>query len=705
MHLHTRKESTLHPLIPEPGRLKRARLAALAGVLAMALAHAAPAHAVGTYIHLGCVTGSDLADAYGGWQPGGNPTLGNGNTNMCDAGGLHSEMNPNSAIPLGAAVGWTYTAPPNTSISRFTGDYAGWTKIYDVNRGVLQFLDDGGRVGFTYDDRSATITSRKSIDWIGLHSRSIAALLICDGPTGHPGCSGSTGWSSVYYPRLYLDDDLPPVARSTAGSVTTDTTLRGNEGLSYSASDEGGGIARLRVYVDGQPTAVDHVVDSNGGHCQIQNGAGGTWVFSWPKPCPGVVNTDETLDTTAIADGEHTITFKVVDAGQRDATLWTGSRLVANHPPVNTQLPLYADQDPAVNPVVGHVITASSDGTWTGPNLNISRSWVQCDGHGTVPSCAAIPGATGLSYTPTADDVGHRLRLAVTATNPADSVTIYSQPTGIVTAPSSAEPLTPKPDAGKDGSDGKDGASPTVSVPAAPPLPAVSISATVEHTFRGHVAGEAAGVACPQDRATLRFEHVRGGQMKLGFGKASAAQVQLTCTTTGKAIEGAQLDISTRAGSRAAVAADTTTDGAGHATLRLAKGAGRAVTVGYRMYADDPIARATATLKVVVNGKVSLKANHRHLHNGQAVTLRGALAGGEVPTRGVTLAVQWKDGRRWRPFAQIKTNRKGSFAYAYKFTRTTGRITYALRVQVTKGQVDYPYAATASKPVKVTVAR
>jgi hypothetical protein len=76
-----------------------------------------------------------------------------------------------------------------------------------------------------------------------------------------------------------------------------------------------------------------------------------------------------------------------------------------------------------------------------------------------------------------------------------------------------------------------------------------------------------------------------------------------------------------------------------------------------------------------------------------------------VPARGVTLAVQWKDRHRWRPFAQIKTNRKGAFAYAYKFTRTSGKITYALRVQVTKGQVDYPYLATASKPVKVTVAR
>jgi hypothetical protein len=700
----------LHPLT-HVGRLRRGHLAILLGALTLLLIHATPSHAAGIYIHKGCVTGNDVTDAYGGWQAGGYSAAGNGNGNNCPWGGLHTEMYPSTTIPLGATVGWTYLAPPNTRISRFVSEYAGWTKLYDnVNRGLIEVVDGAGHNGLTYTDGQATVSNKRTIDWGGLSTNAIMARVLCDGPDGHQGCSGSVGWFSLFDPKLYLADDLPPTAGAAAGSVTTDMTLKGGEGLSYSASDAGGGIARLRLYVDGQVTAVDHVIDTNNGHCQLNGTENGTWIFSWPKPCPGFVNTEETVDTTAIADGQHALTFKVVDVAQREATLWTGSRLVANHPPVNTQLPLYADQDPAVNPAVGHVITVSSDGTWTGPNLNISRSWVQCDGHGTIASCAAIPGAVGLSYTPTAADVGHRLRLLVTATNLADSVTVYSSPTGIVTAPSSAEPITPKPDPGangNDGSDGKDGTSPPASgnAPAAPLLPVISIGTTVEHTFRGRIAGEPVGAACPQDRATLKFEHVRGGQVKLGFGKPSTVQVQLTCTTTGKAIEAAQLDVATRVGRKAAVAADVSTDGAGHATLRLAKGAGRMVTVGYRMYADDPIARATATLKVVVNGKVVLKANRRHLHNGQAVTLRGALRGGEVPARGVTLAVQWKDGHRWRPFAQIKTNRKGSFRYAYKFTRTSGRIIYALRVQVTKGQVDYPYLATASKPVKVTVAR
>ena len=60
-------------------------------------------------------------------------------------------------IPLGATVGWTYTAPPNTTISRFWSEYAGWTKIYDgVNQGLIQFLDGAGHVGLVYNDRQAT---------------------------------------------------------------------------------------------------------------------------------------------------------------------------------------------------------------------------------------------------------------------------------------------------------------------------------------------------------------------------------------------------------------------------------------------------------------------------------------------------------------------------------------------------------------------
>ena len=130
------------------------------------------------------------------------------------------------------------------------------------------------------------------------------------------------------------------------------------------------------------------------------------------------------------------------------------------------------------------------------------------------------------SYTPTAGDVGHRLRYAITATNVADSVTAYSPPTGLVSTPSSSEAPTPKPSNGSNGSNGSE----TIVVPG---LQTTNIT-KVEHVLIGRVAGERPGVACPQDKATLVFEHVTGGQTKLSFGKSGTAQVQLTCTNTGR---------------------------------------------------------------------------------------------------------------------------------------------------------------------------
>ncbi|HMJ35278.1 MAG TPA: hypothetical protein VK501_15315 [Baekduia sp.] len=697
-----------HPSLPRLRRLLAAGLAMFAATGAYLVA-ATDAQAA-AYIHQSCMNGADVADAYGGWQPfNTHPVLGTGTRFECPLGGLHATMSPTSSapVPLGGAVGWTYTAPPGTTLSRLWLDYAGATRNFDgSNRGVIQILDGHGTIASSSSGEEISTIARRIVDWNGLNGTTVTVRVICDGPTGKPACSESTGWASFYYPRLTLVDDTPPDVGAPSGSATGDPTWKDSEALGYAATDQGGGLARFRLSVDGTVT-VDHAVDASGSHCNATATDGGLWVFPLPKPCPGSVSTIETIDTTKIPDGQHTITARVVDAAQRDAVIWSGSRVVANHPPVNSAAPSFAQAADAASPIVGLKLTAK-DGEWGGPSLTFARGWQQCDT--SALNCVQIPGATSADYVPTAADVGHRLRFAVTATNAAASVIAFSPATGVVAAPSSAEPPTPKPDPtpdtpapnGSNGSNGSNGNGGTTIV-----IPNLTTTNTerAEHTLIGRVVGERAGVACPNDKATLKFQHIVGGRTKLGYGKSGIAQLQLTCTESGKAIEGAKLEIATKTGAQAAVASDVTTDGAGHATLRLGKGGSRGIVVGYRMYADDPMARATATLRVLVTGRVSLSANRKRLTNGRAVTLKGSLAGGLVPKRGVNLAMQWKDGKRWRPFAQIKSDSKGRFHYAYKFTRTNRTVVYRLRAQVGPGQVDYPFVATASKPVRITVAR
>jgi hypothetical protein len=63
---------------------------------------------------------------------------------------------------------------------------------------------------------------------------------------------------------------------------------------------------------------------------------------------------------------------------------------------------------------VGATLTAS-DGTWTNSPTSFSYQWQRCSSDGT--GCGDITGATSKTYSPTNGDVGHALRVAVTAGN------------------------------------------------------------------------------------------------------------------------------------------------------------------------------------------------------------------------------------------------------------------------------------------------
>jgi hypothetical protein len=101
-------------------------------------------------------------------------------------------------------------------------------------------------------------------------------------------------------------------------------------------------------------------------------------------------------------------------------------------PPVNTALPTISG-----TAAQGQTLTAAA-GTWTGAaTITFVYQWLRCDANGN--GCAAIAGETGTSRVVAADDVGHRLRLQVTASNTAGSATAQSSATDVVV--SSSGPL------------------------------------------------------------------------------------------------------------------------------------------------------------------------------------------------------------------------------------------------------------------------
>lgn len=84
----------------------------------------------------------------------------------------------------------------------------------------------------------------------------------------------------------------------------------------------------------------------------------------------------------------------------------------------------------------------ASHGSWTGSPTSYAYQWLRCDDQ--AGNCASIAGATSEQYTVATADVGHRLKVQVTATNASGSGVAVSRPTGIV-QPTGAAPKNTSP--------------------------------------------------------------------------------------------------------------------------------------------------------------------------------------------------------------------------------------------------------------------
>jgi hypothetical protein len=76
------------------------------------------------------------------------------------------------------------------------------------------------------------------------------------------------------------------------------------------------------------------------------------------------------------------------------------------------------------------ITLVATHGTWNGKPTSFHYAWVRCDATGAA--CVGIGAATAKIYTPTVADVGHTLRVNVTARNTSGSTTATSAQTGVV---------------------------------------------------------------------------------------------------------------------------------------------------------------------------------------------------------------------------------------------------------------------------------
>ena len=157
----------------------------------------------------------------------------------------------------------------------------------------------------------------------------------------------------------------------------------------------------------------------------------GTWTgdgpidyeYQWQRcdadgNCVDIAGADEETYSPVTADAGNAIVVVVTATNPGGSSSETSAPTipVAAAPPVNTTPPGITG-----TPEDGGTLTATP-GTWTGTTpIDYTYQWQRCDENG--DNCVDIPGATGDTYTPDADDIGHTVTVVVTADNEGGVVT------------------------------------------------------------------------------------------------------------------------------------------------------------------------------------------------------------------------------------------------------------------------------------------
>ncbi|HYM55450.1 MAG TPA: hypothetical protein VES97_08815 [Solirubrobacteraceae bacterium] len=138
----------------------------------------------------------------------------------------------------------------------------------------------------------------------------------CD-PNGNnnSSCTLAAGqWEyRIFGGEISLNAPKDPQASDTSGPLVTESPLRGTESITFSAADEGPGLAYAKSLVDGN-VVQSQIIDTNGGHCVPVPGHDAyTWAYQ--LPCrTSVGGRTYSLNTAALPNGLHHVQVVIEDA-------------------------------------------------------------------------------------------------------------------------------------------------------------------------------------------------------------------------------------------------------------------------------------------------------------------------------------------------------------------------------------------------------
>jgi hypothetical protein len=253
-----------------------------------------------------------------------------GGLSTTDALELHN------GAPSGTSAGWTFTAPPNTTITGITYErYIGheldpfndWSPALRADGTIIPgetCLDTvqnddtcfiGGPPG--HGGEPSTIT--------GLSAHELTVGIDCEAPSGQECITGATlhsVWAAMYGATVTLADPTLSTLNQPTGTLwqpgTANGYHHGTETVTTSANDIGGGVQSITLAADEKP------IETYNATCD----------FTHNQPCP--TSTDPqtlTLPTSQLPDGPHTLTLYATNAANNKSTIATEHINIDNNPP------------------------------------------------------------------------------------------------------------------------------------------------------------------------------------------------------------------------------------------------------------------------------------------------------------------------------------------------------------------------------------
>jgi hypothetical protein len=303
---------------PEGRRLTLRLTLVVALVAAVGLGAPAPSHAATYTVHSCRLPGGAPAPTER-WT---SRTVGDVTaTNGCAGGGalgIQFGPGPQPNLPTWANPSgeWTFSAPPDTAIAGYTlyrvvhthlsnGSPPGASEYWlyeDLRNRQIESCNPntcsqlGGRPGVPRDPSNRlAVTNQNATD--------LTLSELCWRSDGTKGCPAHwTPGFFLYAADIDLRDDHPPVL-TTMSEPPVDS--QGVEALRVRASDRGGGLYQVQIFVDDRLAQVLPF---------SQTATGCVKPFAYTVPCPLSGERKVPFDTRPFPDGQHKFALSVVDA-------------------------------------------------------------------------------------------------------------------------------------------------------------------------------------------------------------------------------------------------------------------------------------------------------------------------------------------------------------------------------------------------------